>query len=275
MKKLIKKYKIKEDLKLFEAENNSSKIYQIHKGYYADSFMLSTGKGDYFFKKFDSKRLAKEEIESYNDLVKIKSDVVIVPNVKTISQKVICMDYYNGIGFYHYLIKSIFWGKMGNIEKKFVGIGNFLANFHNENFIRYSKENIPISKIHGDLNEKNLIFLDNEKVVILDPMPRKELIYEDILRFIKNIYPTNLIYEMLLFRQRKLITRYFLDGYMQNSKFEIKEDLLNKIFIELLKKGKPYMSSSFIYRLKKFIINLYLNYLIKKFENGKLQIKLY
>ncbi len=243
-------------------------IKLINSGYEADSYLLlSPYSGHLFLKIFHEKKPAENEIKKLKHLATIESNVVI-PKIVKVASPMLFIEYYHGIGFYKKIILSNFSNKHKNeLFKNIEDFGEFLSLLHNS---RENDEHV----IHGDLNSKNFIFC-KDKLVILDPKNRTGDKYTDIADFLFNLYPVNVVLNIFLYRFREKIIYSFAKEYEKNAKVAMQSKDINNALLKRMQDDLIYKSKNLLYIIKKIFFNIYLNIMIKKIKNGKLQIKLY
>lgn len=252
--------------------NRKKRTVLLNEGYCADCYYIDTMDDKRVVKIFENNKSAKLE---YNAILKLKENensIIRCPEILGFSQNVLVMKFEEGEGFYDFLRYK------KNTEKAswiFFELGKFLASFHNKNRVGGGDE--CITMIHGDLNSKNFLFLDNKKLFIMDPKGEIGNFYDDIVGFILNFYPPNLIFEILLAVQnkRERFINNFLEGYIQISDIKIKEDALKDDLIRILKMVKIRLSKKIFYRFKKVVVNIIIDNLIKKIKNGRIQISIH
>ncbi len=275
--------------KLLNLEKKDIKNFRFyHRGYAANSYKLTTDANTYFIKifkfrkdlnyhywKFSVKTRFNEEINKINLLNSIKNKHIITPKIvaKDDQNLIMIQKYFKGEKFYSNLIKNcnkFYFNK--NLEKVFFEFGKFLANFHQKYFYKL-KNGEPLTQLHGDLASKNIMFLNNNKIFLFDPNRIKGSVYLDLARFFINFHPFNFILNFIVSEKGlKKIKKSFYKGYRQHFKFSIKSEILKKYIINLLIEAKKYIVSDFPYKLKRMIINSYINYLIKRVKNDKIKI---
>lgn len=257
--------------KIFGKNPSSITLRNIHNGYCAKSFSLKVENDEYFLKKFDKKKDMGVELFAISQLNGIVEDAIITPKIIVASDDFLVMEYIVGKDFYEYFCNKC---DFMEINKILLHFGRYLSLFHNKTFSNFGSNGDPIGIIHGDLNSKNFKFL-GEKMYVMDPRGDRGIIYDDLADFILNFYPVNIFMEKCFFGRKDEYIKSFLSGYAENLSFDINENRLNERIIDQLVANKKLHSNKPYYVCKKTIVNLYINYLIKMFKNGKIHIKLY
>jgi thiamine kinase-like enzyme len=209
--------------------------------------------------------ILKREIEGIKFLDSVKISRVVTPKIVKINNSNLwyTQEYYSLIPFNNFLLlNSNFFYLNTDIEKIFYDFGVYLARLHNKKI-----------RIHGDLNQKNILFCKN-KIFICDPSYLKKRIYSkptfDIFRVINNFYPYNLIARLFICNKDKLIT-FFLKGYFSTSKNKIKQYNLKKDMIFYLKSITSLMGKGIKDKLKYLLIKLLNKKMISDIKNNRLR----
>lgn len=254
--------------KIIKLAGNEYGIKLINSGYEADSYVLLSPYSEHLFLKiFHEKKLAENEIEKMKHLVTIESNIVI-PKIVKVASSMLIIEYYHGIGFYKKIILSNFSNKhKSEFFKNIEDFGEFLSLLHNS-----QKNNKHV--IHGDLNSKNFIFC-KDRLVIIDPKKSTGDKYADIADFLFNLYPVNIVLNIFLYRFREKIIYLFAKGYKKNTKATMQSNDIKNALLKRMQNDQVYKSKNLLYIIKKIFFNMYLNIVIKKIKNGKLQIKLH
>ncbi len=279
------KEKIKELLNIKEEEIKKFKIS--HKGYEGDCYILFTQNNSYFIKKYylkdevnyveglTAKKLFDAELKSINLLSTIKNEGMITPELVTYDSKnlILVQKYLKGEKFYNHLIKNcnkIYFN--ANLKNIFFYFGQFLAEYHNKFFYKeFNGE--PLTRLHGDLSSHNMTFMRTSQIFLFDPSVIQGSIYIDLAKAFLIFYPLNFFLNFIIRKSKmNLLKNFFFEGYMKNSKFRLDKNILKKYIISKLDDEKRYSTQTHIYKLKKILINSYINHLIKKIEENKINI---
>ena len=249
------------------------KIQLINKGYGADCYLILSNNKEFLAKKFDKPEKREEENEAILKLSNVKVDGIATPEIEKSQGKWLVTRYQKGKRFYPFIFSNKNREIVIDIFKK---IGEYLALFHSKYYKKNNENGEPISVVHGDLNQKNIIFLKNKTVFIFDPWGKEDSVYCDLAVFILNLFPLNFFYEIKIKKNRNEWLSAFLEGYLEKKQFNIDEKLLSfKIKDKLIRIRDHYFSKAISYRIKKYFINIYINNLVKKINNGKIQIKVH
>lgn len=260
----IKNLNLKKKIKL--------KLIQNHKGYWSQTYILYVEDKKYFIKKFEnqnqtpkllmknSKLLMKKEIKILNKISKIKNLSIKMPKIYFFDEEknILILEYIEALNFFENL--NFINLNHSNFKKKIFLLGRDLAKIHKSSNL-----------IFGDLNGKNILFTKNQQIYLIDPSPRKGTLYEDLAQLIVNFYPFNFLKYFLISRKKKkIIIDKLIEGYEKENKKKIDKTKLKTEIIKFLENHKVPMKKSFSYKIKKTLINRYINYLIRRFKNEKL-----
>jgi len=214
----------------------------VHSGYFSNIYYFNDGDASYLAKFFLNKEnsnplepistneMFSRELAGLGRLDNIKSSLVITPKLVYINkdQLFYIQECFNFTKFNNFLLKNFnFFNNKNKIKDVFYNLGGYLSALHNQ-----SKVNDDLCYCHGDLNNKNVGFM-NDKIFIFDPsiyeFQYRNSPYYDLARFLFNLYPYNIFYNLFLVRRYPLILS-FLTGYFENSTSKFSGQKLN-IFI--------------------------------------------
>lgn len=218
------------------------------------------------------KKLFQLEVNAIKKLIKIKNKYILTPQIIETDNKnlIIKQKLINGIKFYRFLIKNcnkFYFDK--KLKKLFFEFGKFLSEFHLKNI--YNKKE-KLAHLHGDLNNKNLMFTKKGKLFVFDPGHLNGSIYIDLSKFILNLIEPNPILKIILSKKGlNELKESFLKGYETNIKIDRK--ILKEYILKKIQKEKNHkLSNKFSYKLKKSIMNYQYKRLYKKIEKGEINI---
>ncbi|MCA9496059.1 MAG: hypothetical protein KC589_03890 [Nanoarchaeota archaeon] len=279
-------------LKLLKIDNDKVLYFRRnHIGYWSETYVLKTQDAKYLIKKFkindeikfnssvDLNNMFEKELDVMNKCQDLVVNNVKVPNVLKIDDKnkIYVQRFIDGINLFSFLNKV----RKGDVIKEdyknlFQQMGIFLALFHkhfNHNKLNNNNNNCLL---FGDLNGKNFLINNDFEVYFIDPAPKEGNLYEDLAQFSVNFFPFNFFKNLYVSKKNNAAyLSSFLLGYEKEIGFEISLKLLTKYIILNLENQKKFLLNSFSYKIKKRLINAYINYLIRSIKNGKISIKLY
>ena len=227
-------------------------IKTIYKGYFSKLLLYKKNKELILIKKFIKNKksikyedisigeIFEREIKGIKKLGSVKERDILTPNILEINKKELwySQKFIKLVNFNKYLIKNsniFFTNKF--FFNTIVSFGKYLKKLHEKT-----------NRIHGDLNQNNLGFV-NGKLFVYDPSYLKWQYdanpYQDLARVVCNFYPYNLLCTLFISNKKKLISN-FLKGY---GKVDVKK--LKRTIISMLQQYNQLpMKNSKLYKLK-------------------------
>ena len=249
----VREGQLREDIRaLLGPGVDIKELRRIHKGFHGESYELKTNDDTYFVKRYIKRDYVEPEFKNTGKLIEREVafleqlNCVRVKGIRTarvvcfdISRSLLVQEFVTGTSFYYGLLKMCnLFIVSAPVKDLFASLGRFLAEFHNAHFVEYDDNDEPCGEIHGDLNNKNIMFAEGS-MCILDPGPLEKLdnisIYRDIARVIMLFFPFIPLLGLLFNRKgTACCRRRFVESYIAHSDFSIDREKIKKYVLQVL-----------------------------------------